>query len=358
MLRRLGSARVLLCAGLLLTLVSAVACNYDEKDYRSPTDPESPFLRLSVEGDLSALPADGISRLTIVATITSDAAVGRRTVKFKTTSGTLIGPGANPLEQDVEVDQAGQARIQLQSAKQVGTTLVTAEVALGATGSGKLVERKEIAFTTPDVGGVIRFTEAAQMALADGASPSRFTVEVSDSIPLSQRSVTFSTTAGSFKLGATPPTQETTIALGANRQATVTLYSPQELGNADVSAKINDFRALTVIQFVRAPAERIFISLNQGSVKNSPDQKISITATLDRTVGIPTKDTQIFFTVTDVTGAQAGHLLQTGYLSNADGKATADYTPAGVATPGRATVKVTAEGSSARAEASFEIVPP
>jgi hypothetical protein len=349
--------RLLMRISLLTVLTISSAC-FDEDKYRSPTESGNSFLRLSTESDLNSLPADGVSRLTLVATITSDAAVGRRTVKFKTTSGTLIGPGTNPLEQDVEVNQAGQARIQLQSAKQVGTALVTAEVSLGsAAGSGKLVERKEVAFTAPNVNEIIRFVRAPRTTPADGASPSRFTVEVSDGIPLAQRSVTFATTAGSFKLGATP-VQETIISLGANRQATVTLFSPLELGNADVSAKINDFRSATVIQFVHAPAERIFISLDKPSVKNAPDQKIAITATLDRTVGIPTKDTQVFFRVTDKTGAETGYLLQSGYLSNAEGKATAEYTPAGVATPGRATVTVTVAGSPARDEANFEIVPP
>lgn len=346
------SRALALIASCLLMLVAAC---YEKRDHRPPTDPDDAFLQLAIEGSQASLPADGVSQLTLVASITGEAAAGRRAITLKTTSGTWVGAAtATPLTIQVEADQSGQAHAELRSSQEVGTAVVTAEVSLGTT--DKLVARMEIPFTSPDPGALVRFLSAPATAPADGASRSRFVVELAESIPIAERTVSFATTAGSFSVGTAMTT--TTVAAGPNRTVAIDLFSPPSLGTGVVSATVKNFRADTAIQFTRAPAETIAVTLDRVSVENSLDGVIQITATLSRTAGTPTAKTPVTIRVTDATGAHTGRFRETGLLSDSSGNVTTHYSPAGEAALGPATVRVSADGSPATGRATFEIVSP
>ena len=82
--------------GLLLGFLLLIAGGcYKESNY-SPTDPQvTGALTLApVDGTLS-IPADGVSRVTLVATIAAGADSDKRVITFTTSSGSFVGATAS-----------------------------------------------------------------------------------------------------------------------------------------------------------------------------------------------------------------------------------------------------------------------
>ncbi len=84
-------------------------------------------LSFETAGGVSTLPADGASRLRLIARIASDSS--ERSVKFNTSDGELAGgTGSSTTERTVVADSADQALIELESSRDLVTAIVQAQL--------------------------------------------------------------------------------------------------------------------------------------------------------------------------------------------------------------------------------------
>ncbi len=213
--------------GLLLGILLLIAGGcYKESNY-SPTDPQvTGALTLApVDGTLS-IPADGVSRVTLVATIAADADSNKRVITFTTSSGSFVGAAAGSgTTVDVTAGSDGRALVILQSSQTVETAIVTAVVK----GSANVAAQRQIQFTAPNPDDVLRFVTAPAAAPADGQTITLFKVAVSPSVTTG--TVTFSSTAGTFPVA--------TVQIGIDHTATAGLMSSKAPGVGTVSATLN-----------------------------------------------------------------------------------------------------------------------
>ncbi|HEY3571682.1 MAG TPA: hypothetical protein VGP73_27390, partial [Thermoanaerobaculia bacterium] len=160
---------------LLAALFLTVGGCYKESNY-SPTAPQTAgALTLSTADGSRSIAADGLSRVTLVATIAAGADSDKRTVTFTTTSGTFVGAAGGGTSIDVSAGSDGRALAILQSSQKVETAVVSAAVK----GTPSVAADIQIQFTAPDPNDVLRFVTAPASAPADGATVTLFTVAVS-----------------------------------------------------------------------------------------------------------------------------------------------------------------------------------
>jgi len=336
------------CMLLLLVWVlaaTAVACNGRRFPTESSEDPLPSSLDLSSEA--SSLPADGISTLAITAKIPPGTVTPTRKAKFRTSSGSFAGAATGATEIEVSFEPDGRAVAILRSSTTPGPVIVSAQVVEG-TNVLTAVKQMQLEFVVPDAEG-LRFTQAPGRAPADGASTSRFTVQVPASQPLNDRTVTFATTLGSFD-GVSLKT--TMINAGADGEATVLLYSPSDDGQGVLSASLSTlFRIETLVRFEPAPAESILVEFPAQVPIN---KTAAVKATLVRRTGTPTNGTVVTFEAFDQTRASFGSFHNVTLSTN--GVATAEFRPGGTGTLGPCRIKVTAAGSSAEGRADFVLI--
>jgi hypothetical protein len=316
-------------------LVTAGSC-YKESNY-SPTAPQvAGALTLASMDGAQSIPADGLSRLTLVATIPANADSDKRTITFTTTSGTFVGATAgNGTTLDVTAASDGRALVVLQSSQRVETAIVSAVVK----GSPNVSAQLQIQFTAPNPDDVLRFIAAPAAAPADGQTVTLFTVAVSAA--MSTGTVTFSSTAGAFP--ATP------VQIGIDHRATAGLTSPKTPGAASVSATLNlsgsgsnGFSRQIPFRFDLALPEVITVGVDNLVVM--PGGKIRVTAHLTRAVGQVTANTVATFSAIDgsgnpVQGFENVTVVQPG-AGPTDSIATADFVPVSTVAPGPVTISV------------------
>ena len=314
--------------------------------------PEGAPVTLSVVGGATSLPADGVSTLEFRAQIAPEDVTRGRTVTLSTTMGMLVGATDSGTSIEVVPDAAGTASAFLRSSTVVGAAIVAAQVMNGSDAVGAAAQLR-IDFVPADAADIVRFVEAPTSAPADGATASRFSVRVADSLSAAQRMVMFRTTAGSF---AKPGGDQTAMAdAGADGLASVLLYSPGKATAARLTAEVAGFEATTDIDFVTAAAERIFVTIDHSELAQNATAMVEVV--LARSVGTPSEGTVVEPVALDVDDTGFGTF--TGLpRSDAMGKVTLTFRADGDATPGRAKIRITAEGSSAVGEVEFELVPP
>jgi hypothetical protein len=337
--------------GLLAAVPWAAAC-HETGDY-TPTEARvARFLTLASADGRTALPADGVSRLLLVATISADAEPGRRTIAFSTSAGTLIGgqAGADGTRQ-VTADATGRALIELQSASQIGDAIVQAQVAAVP----ELVRQVLISFVEADPGSVIRFVAAPASAPADGATLTTFTVQLAPTLPVGTE-VTFTATQSGFGAAATPTV---TVPVDGSFRASADLESPAAIGSARVTASAAGFSEDTRIDFHRALPDLITVAVSAAQVPASADGSVTVTGTFLRDVGTVTAGTVATFSAVDSSGAPVGQFRNVTVVGQATPNvATADFFPGATAVRGLVTIVVgTAEGS-ATGTGVVEIVDP
>src|SRR5262245_61118615 len=107
-------------AVLAIALVAGCGKWYDQ-DAASATSP-SVLGALKLSPATASIPANGFSTVLITATVSADATLANRTVRFTTTSGTFVGSG-NPETGTIErtVDSQSTATVELRSSKTVET---------------------------------------------------------------------------------------------------------------------------------------------------------------------------------------------------------------------------------------------
>jgi hypothetical protein len=343
------SRRALLPA-LLLAAVGTVGSCYRDRNY-SPTAPQvaRALTLASVAGTL-AIPADGLSRLTLVATIAANADSDKRMITFTTSTGTLVGSAAGTTL-DVTAGSDGRALVVLQSSQRVETAIVSAVVK----GSPNVSAQLEIQFTAPNPDEVLRFVAPPAAAPADGQTVTLFTVAVSAA--MSTGTVTFTSTAGTF-----PPTP---VQIGIDHRATAGLTSPKTLGAATVSATLNAPGSTNngfsrQVPFRFDPALPDVITVQVDNLQVNPGGKVHVTAHLTRLIGQVTANTVATFSAQDAAGNPvAGFanvtVVQPGSTGN-DSTAGADFVPAATVAPGPVTITVGTDPSSVTGSTTITIV--
>ncbi|HEV7669766.1 MAG TPA: hypothetical protein VGS22_14685 [Thermoanaerobaculia bacterium] len=342
-------ARLFFLVLALVALGSASGC-YKQSDFEPPAVVEE-SLTLGVVGSTS-IPADGVSRLRLVAQIDPRADLNKRTVIFSATAGTLVGgnPSAQTGEREVAADATGQATIELQSAQQVGSAVVVARVK-EVPGLSRSVA---VGFIPADVNGVIRFVQSPGSAPADGASKSVFTVEVSSALPLGTQ-VTFATSGGLF---APENAATATRSIDGSFRATVELVSPGAIGTGIVTATANQVTRQTQISFVRALPDLILVSTGgKVTAKAGLDDPVTVTASFQRNIGQVTPGTAAVFTATDSSGREIGIFRDLSTV-NASGSASATFLAGTTTFRGPVTIAVSVQGGTVRGFATIQIIDP
>src|SRR4051812_1397238 len=302
-------------------LLAAGSC-YKESNY-SPTAPQvASALTLATADGSRSIAADGLSRVTLVATIAADADSDKRTITFTTSSGTLVGAAGSGTTIDVNAGSDGRALAILQSSQKVETAVVSAAVK----GAANVAAQIQIQFTAPDPNDVLRFVTAPASAPADGATVTLFTVAVSPA--MTTGTVTFTSSTGTFP--ATP------VPIGIDHTATAGLTSPKTIGTATVSATLNapggsgnGFSRQTSIRF--DPALPNVITVQVDNLQVMPGGKVRVTAHFTRSIGQVSANTVALFSAQDASGNVIGGFanvtgVQPG-TSATDSTATADYLP-------------------------------
>jgi hypothetical protein len=333
-----------------ILLVAAGSC-YKDSNY-SPTAPRvAGALTLASADGSQSISADGLSRLTLVATIAANADSDKRTITFTTSSGTLVGAAAGGGTTDVTAGSDGRALAILQSSQRVETAIVSAVVK----GSPNVSAQLEIRFTAPNPDDVLRFVVAPAAAPADGQTVTLFTVAVSAA--MTTGTVTFSSTAGTFP--ATP------VPIGIDHRATAGLTSPKTPGAAAVIATLNapgsggnGFSRQTPFRFDPALPEVITVQVDNLQV--APGGKVRVTAHLTRSVGQVSANLVATFSARDasgnpVQGFQNVTVVQPGTTAT-DSVASADFVPAAIVAPGPVTITVGTDPPSVTGATTITVV--
>jgi len=350
--RRSRSSRSLhqaLFALLAFLLLSASRC-YERSRYDPTPGLIQATLSLTTEGGQTSLPADGVSRLLLIAQISPGADLDKRTIVFSTSAGTLIGGTAGAAGMEVPADSSGQAVIQLQSSQRVEVAVVKASVKEVP----GITRQITIAFGASDPNATLQFVAHPDSAPADGASTSAFTVRLSPALPVGT-TVTFQSTAGLF---APENMAMVTRTADASSTATVLLVSPTTITTALVRATANNVTQEVTIDFQRALPDQITVSTNgKFQVKAAATDSISVTATFLRDRGTVTAGTVATFKAVTPSGQSIG-LFTDITTVNAMGQATATFLAPDVAYRGPATIVVGASGSGVTGTAPIQIVDP
>lgn len=335
------SAKTIRACGfrLLLTCclaLSGLAC-YDKSEY-SPTAPET-VNALTLSASASTLPADGFSRLELIARIDPNADASRRSVVFTTTAGSLVGSSAGDQRSlTVTADSNGEARAFLQSSTVVQTAIVQASVANVAS----VVKTLEIQFQTVPGSELLRIGTSATSAPADGATVVQVYADIAAGTPTSQRTISFTTSAGTFV--ATGNTTASAVADGSNR-ATVDLKSPADLAEARVTASGNGTSAQAGISYYRALPDNVLVAPDKIQLKATLDDSTNVAVTLLRSVGTVTRNTVVTYTVLDAdTGATLNFIIRNVTPSDTTGRSQATIVAGNTTFRGNAIIRATTEG--------------
>ena len=327
-------------------LLIAGGC-YKESNY-SPTDPQvTGALTLAPADGTLSIPADGVSRVTLVATIAADADSNKRVITFTTSSGSFVGAAAGSgTTVDVTASSDGRALVILQSSQTVETAIVTAVVK----GSANVAAQRQIQFTAPNADDVLRFVTAPAAAPADGQTITLFKVAVSPSVTTG--TVTFSSTAGTFPVAAVP--------IGIDHTATAGLMSSKTPGVGTVTATLSGgFSRQIPFRFDIALPNVISVVVDSLTVM--PGGKVHVTAHLTRPVGQVTANTVAVFSAQDANGNDVGGfenvtVVQPG-ASASDSIATADFLPGATAAPGPVTIFVGTDPASVTGSTTITVAP-
>lgn len=302
-----------------------------------------------------SIPANGYSVTLVSAQISTRSDERLRDVIFTTTLGRF--PGADPATPQLIVATAGsdgRASVALQSTAQTGTAVVSAEIR--ESGAVKISQSIEVAFEAMSPSEVVVVIPSSLTAPADGATVTQIEAHIAAGIPVQQRSVVFTTTAGSF---ATLNPLTTTRNADAEGIAIANLMSPRTPTVAVVTATVNNIQAAASVTFEQALPDRIAVSVfGNLQLKATFATKVTVEAQLERVVGAVTEGTEVIFRAFDEsTGSQFG-FFSGATLSDATGRVTAEFTPGNTSERGEATIRVRVPGTDILGRVRIEIVDP
>ncbi|HVQ30159.1 MAG TPA: hypothetical protein VMV21_11295, partial [Vicinamibacteria bacterium] len=199
----------------------------------------------------AALPADGFTTATVVAELDPRTAERFRDVSFSTTLGSFVGgTSSRDTTLVVPADSSGRAVTTLRSSTTAGTAVVTAEIRDGTT--VKVTRSIDVPFERVPASNVLSINLGSLEAPADGATVTNVVARIASDVVPSERTVTFTTTAGS--LGASN-VRSVDVRASTDDLASVGLISPREVGTAIVTATLNGVSVRAGVDFSAAMPE-------------------------------------------------------------------------------------------------------
>lgn len=314
-MRHLSKVQTLVALPLLTALTLASRCDEREHD---PDDfsPTALSDTLIVAPTQKSITADGSSTTDIVATLSSDAALGRRTVKFTTTTGTFIGaPDGTPKELMVEAVK-GEARVTLKSSTKVERALIDAKIMEGTVTLA--TAHTEVEFVAASL-AAIQLTVSRDSLPADGFSRAELAAKISPDTPSDRRTVVFTASKGTLVNGSGTPSTVRVVA-GRDNIAEATLVSSKSLETSIVEASLDGVIGAVDRVTVRfeAPTPADVIQLSTSVPEAPADGQTVIQVTARIAPELPQGDRTVTFTST------AGTLLQTSATADASNRATVD----------------------------------
>ena len=342
---------------------ACAACENFHSDRYLPSAPDT-VNALSLTVAPASIPADGFSTTTVTAQISAGADADKRVIKFTTTTGTIVGASGNGTEIERTVDTSGAATIELRSSRTVESATVTASVKEVATVSTSRV----VTFVAVPAADIIRLSSSASSAPADGATITALTAQIAVALPAGRRSVTFTSSLGTFVADPTAPTNDdlnrktfSTDADGTGRAVAYLRSRKTELGQAIVTAKVDEPPSVSTsisLDFVRAHPERMLLTTNSPTVTASfTATGIVVTATLIRAIGTPTTGAIVRFRATDSAGADRSFFTSITRSDEA-GVVTATFSPGTGAALGPLVITATVDGTSVSAQTTVVVVAP
>lgn len=311
---------------------------------------------LGLASSAEKVAANGYSTVTLVARLDPRTKPEFREVTFSTTLGTFVGALAStPRTIVVPASPEGQALATLRAGTEPGTATVTAEVRSGD--AVMAVASVQVTFERAATNDIFRVTLPRQTAPADGATTTEVVVQLTPDLLPSQQLVSFTTTAGSFSpVGNVLSTE---VRAGSDNVARVLLVSPREPATATVTVAVSGFVGRATVTFEAAAPDSLSLSVS-GSfrVVAAFSSKVSLRAQLYREVGTPSRGAEVQFRATDdSTGNTFGYF--SGITpSEANGLATAEFTPGNTTERGEATIRAWVPGTSAEGRVKVEVVDP
>jgi hypothetical protein len=197
---------------------------------------------------------------------------------------------------------------------------------------------------------------ASLTAPADGATVTNVLARIDPRFLPTQQTVTFTTTAGTF---APTNSASADVRAGADSTARIALVSPRDPVFATVSAIAAGFTARQTVNFTIAEPDFLSVSvLGNYRIQASFATKVNLRAQLFRNTGTPTKGQEVRFVATDdSTGRTFGYF--SGITpSDAQGLATADFTPGNTGERGVATIEAYVAGTHISSTVKIEVIDP
>jgi len=284
----------------------------------------------------NSLPADGFSRVRITANVKLVGGTpAQRTVTFKASAGTLIGPSGAGSSLDVLPDGSGMASVDLVSDSAPAVAHVTATLV-------GVVRQIDIPFVGTDVSHTITLGASPGSGVADGRSPVRIIVQINAALPADKRTVRFNATLGTVN--------PSSIDVNSSNTATVELTS-SAIGNARVTATVNGASTDIVVPFARALPDRLAVTVNQPRVEYP--NGVTVTVTLLRDVGDVSPQTQVNYDARDAAGNRVGTFV--GVTSSSGGVSQATFFPAADTSAGIVTITASVPGAAATGSVQVEV---
>jgi flagellar hook protein FlgE len=321
-------------------------------DLDGPADPDSVLL-LTVTPP--SLPADGFTTGTIVAELDPRTLERYRDISFSTTLGSFVGgSSAKDVTLVVAADSRGRATATLRSSTTAGTAVVTAEVRDGDV--VKVSRVLEVPFERVPASNVLSINLDATEAPADGATVTNVVARIAASVVPTERTVTFSTTAGSL---GSPNVRTLDVRVSTDDLAAVGLISPRETGVAVITATLNSVSVRAPIDFVAAGPDSAALSVS-GSFRLAAafTTKTILRLELFRDTGTVTRGREAVFTATDNSTGREFGIFNTVTPSDSSGVITAEFTPGNTLERGEAIIRAKVRGSNVSAQVTVEVVDP
>ncbi len=299
---------------------------------------------LTLTSAAPALPADGFSRVAITATLKLAGGNGtQRQITLKSSEGLLYAAGKSAdVSQVIPVSADGIAIVDLESTKNLRDAHVTATAAA-------VTREIVIAHSPINPATIITLSPAAPAAPADGASTTLITAQVAAGLPAGRRDVTFVTIPLATLSRAT-------VTADASNRASVVLQSLRTTGPIRISATVDGTSADATVQLVPALPDRIIMSANKPTVRPTATDAVTITAVLQRDIGLVSAGTNVTFTAADIDGTQVGTFAQNS-VSDANGTATATFFPGVDTLPGPVTITAKVAGAGATGTIRILVTP-
>jgi hypothetical protein len=318
--------------------------------------PPAPDQVLGLTSSAEKIAANGFSIVTLVAQLDPRTKPELRDVTFVTTLGTFVGAAAaTPREIVVPAGSEGQALATLRAGTEPGTATVTAEVRSGD--AVLAVANVQVTFERAAAADILRVSLSAQVAPADGATTTAVVVQLNPDLLPIQQVVSFSTTAGSFSTFGN--VMSTEVRAGSDNAARVLLVSPREPGTAIVTVTVSGFVGRTTVTFEAALPDSLSASVS-GSLRITAafSSKVTVRAQLYREVGTPSRGADVQFRATSDSSGRAFGYFSGITPSDANGLATAEFTPGNTTERGEATIRAWVSGTPAEGKVKVEIVSP